>query len=39
METSIAVFKGKDIRKTIHDNEWWFWVVDVCGVLRARANM
>ncbi len=33
METSIAVFRGKDIRKTIHENEWWFSVVDVCGVL------
>jgi hypothetical protein len=24
METSIAVFRGKGIRKTIHNNEWWF---------------
>jgi DNA-damage-inducible protein D len=29
METSIAVFRGKEIRKTIHDNEWWFVVEDV----------
>jgi hypothetical protein len=29
METSIAVFKGKEIRKTLHDNEWWFVVEDV----------
>lgn len=29
----IAVFKGKEIRKVIFDNEWWFSVVDVCGVL------
>ena len=33
METSIAVFRAKEIRKTIHSNEWWFSVVDVCGVL------
>ncbi len=31
--TQIAVFRGKQIRKTIHKNEWWFSVVDVCEVL------
>jgi DNA-damage-inducible protein D len=31
--TKIAVFRGKAIRKTIYKNEWWFSVVDVCGVL------
>lgn len=31
--TKTAVFKGKQIRRTIHNNEWWFSVVDVCGVL------
>lgn len=29
METSIAVFRGKEIRKTIHNDEWWFSVVDM----------
>jgi hypothetical protein len=33
METNIAVFRGKEIRKTIHKNEWCFSVVDVIGVL------
>jgi hypothetical protein len=33
METRIAVFRGKGIRKTIHNNEWWFSVVDVCVIL------
>jgi len=31
--TKIAIFRKKEIRKTIHKNEWWFSVVDVCGVL------
>lgn len=29
----IDVFKGREIRRTLHNNEWWFSVVDVCGVL------
>lgn len=33
METKIAVFKGKEIRKVIHNNEWWFSVADVVSVL------
>ena len=34
METNkIVVFKGKKVRKTIHKNEWYFSVVDICGAL------
>lgn len=33
MESHIAVFKGKEIRKTIHENEWWFVVEDIVLVL------
>lgn len=33
MEKTIAVFRGKEIRKTIHNNEWWFSVVDVVQAL------
>jgi len=29
----IALFKGRDIRRTIFGKEWWFSVVDICGVL------
>lgn len=30
METNkIAIFKGRKIRKTIHNNEWWFVINDV----------
>ena len=38
METGIAVFRGKEIRKTIHNDEWWFSVVDVCAVLTKSAD-
>jgi len=33
MDTKISIFNGTQIRKTIHDNEWWFSVVDVIGAL------
>lgn len=36
--TKIAVFKGKQIRKAIHKDEWWFSVVDVVGVLTDSDN-
>ena len=35
METNIAVFRGKEIRKTIYKNEWWFSIVDVVEVLSG----
>lgn len=34
----ISIFKGKEIRKTIYKNEWWFSVVDVISVLTDSAN-
>lgn len=33
LETQLALFKGKKIRKTIHLNEWWFCVQDVVEAL------
>ena len=32
----VAVFKGKQIRKVIYNNEWWFSVVDVVHVLTEQ---
>lgn len=29
----ISLFEGKSIRKVLHNDEWWFSVVDVCGAL------
>ena len=36
--TKIAIFKGKEIRKTIYKNEWWFVIVDVIEALTDSAN-
>lgn len=35
METNIAVFRGKEIRKTIYNNEWWFSIVDIVEALTG----
>ncbi len=29
----VAIFKSKEIRRIVHNNEWWFSVADVCGAL------
>jgi len=31
--TKIAMFKGQQVRKTIHNNEWWFVISDVVQAL------
>ena len=36
--TKIAIFKGKKIRKTIYNNEWWFSVVDIIEALTDSAK-
>ena len=35
----IAIFRGKQIRKIIYKNEWWFSVVDVCGALTDSVDV
>jgi len=35
METNIAVFRGKEIRKTLFKNEWWFSIVDIAEALTG----
>ena len=37
-DTKIALFKGNKIRKTIHNNEWWFVVEDVVLALTDTVN-
>lgn len=36
--TKIALFRGKKIRKTLHQHEWWFSVVDVVEALTDSVN-
>ncbi len=37
-ETKIAIFRKKEIRKTIHNDEWWFVIVDVIAALTDSAQ-
>lgn len=34
----IDIFKGKEIRRILHNNEWWFSVADVVEVLADSAD-
>ena len=34
----IVLFRGREIRRIIHNNEWWFSVVDVCEALTDSAD-
>jgi len=38
METKISVFRGKEIRKVLHQDKWWFSVSDVVEVLTDSAD-
>lgn len=33
--TKIAVFRQREIRKTIHKNEWWFSIIDIVSALTG----
>lgn len=37
-EQKLSIFKGKEIRKTLHNDEWWFSVVDVVEILTDTVN-
>jgi len=34
-KTKIAIFRGKEIRKVVYKNEWWFSVIDVVEALTG----
>ncbi|MBI5193881.1 MAG: Bro-N domain-containing protein [Nitrospirae bacterium] len=34
-ETHLAVFKGKQIRRMLYNDEWWFSIVDIVEVLTG----
>ena len=34
-ESHLAIFQGKNIRRIIYRNEWWFSVIDIIAVLTS----
>ena len=36
--SKIAIFRKKEIRKVIHNNEWWFSVVDIAQALTDQSD-
>ncbi|NQU77887.1 Bro-N domain-containing protein [Candidatus Falkowbacteria bacterium] len=38
LTTKIAVFRGREVRKMIHNNEWWFAVEDVVLAVTNSVN-
>ena len=37
-EKRIALFQRKEVRRVIHNNEWWFVVLDVITALTDSVN-
>lgn len=37
-QTGLAIFEGQEIRRTWHNDEWWFVIVDVVAVLSESKN-
>jgi len=38
MNLRIDIFRGKEIRCTLRNNEWWFVIVDIVTVLTDSVN-
>ena len=37
-ETRLALFQRKEIRRAIHNNEWWFVITDIVSALTDSAD-
>ncbi len=33
MDNKIAIFQNKEIRKVVHENQWWFVINDIIAAL------
>ena len=37
-EDKIIIFESQEIRRVWYNNEWWFSVIDICGILTESVN-
>ncbi|MHC1744987.1 MAG: hypothetical protein AB9873_18445 [Syntrophobacteraceae bacterium] len=37
-ETRVALFQKREIRRTMHNNEWWFVITDIIAALTDSAD-
>ncbi len=37
-ENKIVIFKGKAIRRILHNDEWWFSIIDVIALLTENSK-
>jgi prophage antirepressor-like protein len=37
-EIRVALFQQQEIRRAIHNNEWWFAITDIIAILTDSAN-
>jgi len=37
-EDKIIIFESQEICRVWYNNEWWFSVIDVCGILTESVN-
>ena len=38
MDTKIALFRSREIRRTVHNDEWWFVITDTIAALTDSVN-
>ena len=37
-QNRMALFQKREIRRTVHNNEWWFVITDIIAALTDSAN-
>ena len=37
-DTKLALFEGRQLRKVLHEGNWWFVIVDVIATLTGSAD-
>lgn len=38
LDSRVALFQSREIRRTLHNDEWWFVISDIVAALTGSAN-